>query len=168
MNMLQKDTTAALTNKQTKLRRHRSGQWRGSGGGGGGGNTGSGGVPGVAGASVPTGDAVVTRIQVVWKTTPCLPRRTSRRLLAQLVPTLPKSTRTDTGTGADPVALPNAACSDVPMVNYKITANGRSPRIERRSFAAGTRIVDQFTGGLGSDPSLYFNHIKQRHEREGI
>lgn len=112
------------------------------------------GVPGVPGAAVPTKDAIIARIQtgLEGKANPTL--RNFRAAILQLSVNLPQDTNPNLATGLDQVPLlAYAACSDVLPSAYGITGSS-IPAARGALIAAGVKIVDAHTAGLGSSGPL--------------
>jgi hypothetical protein len=108
------------------------------------------GIPGVPGASIPTSNAIVSRIQNGVKNAAVPTSGNFSRAIAQLGSNLPETTNPLRATGYDQVPLlAYAACSDIPLSTYGITGNS-IPGAKAAIVAAGINILDQHTGGLAS------------------
>lgn len=112
------------------------------------------GIPGVPGASVPTSDGIVARIQNGLKNVAVPTAGNFRTALTQLGSNLPENQNPNLATGYDQVPLlAYAACSDVPLATYGIAGTSIAGA-KAAIVAAGVNILDQHTGGLASTGPL--------------
>ncbi len=108
--------------------------------------------PGVPTATVPTGPAMVLRVTNALEGMVNPNAGNFRTSVTALETNLPKVPNPLKATGADQGSLlAYAACADVPATNYAVNI-GQSIAVQKPNIiAAGKRILDRCTAGLGSN-----------------
>jgi hypothetical protein len=115
-------------------------------------------IAGKGSSTVPTADAVVTRIKIGLENNVSPQAGNFQRSLAQVKNNLPKDPDPMKASGYDQVQLlVYAACSDLTTGNtplmqsrYSVTKNGSIATNSANLIAAGRRMLDNYVAGLAS------------------
>lgn len=115
-------------------------------------------VTGTGALSVPTADGVVLRLQNGMQGNVSATAGNFAKALALLKPNMPQVTDPTKATGFDQVQLlAYAACSDLTtgttpkmQSNYNVNPKGTIASNVSALIAAGTLMLDQYTGGMAS------------------
>lgn len=113
------------------------------------------GVVGVPGATVPTGPAMILRIQTALENNASPLAGNFARTIASLSTNLPKLPNPLKATGADQASLlAYAACSDVLASTYSVNITQSIAAQKTNIIAAGKRILDRCTAGLTTSGAM--------------
>lgn len=109
------------------------------------------GTPGVPGATVPTGPAMILRITNALENNANPLTGNFASAITKFSSNLPKLPNPFKATGADQASLlAYAACADVPASTYSVNINQSITLQKANIIAAGKRILDRCTAGLAS------------------